>query len=107
MTIVLVAVAAGIGTLTRVATAGRFDQRLPVGTLAVNTIGSFVLGRLVASGSDALTVLGTGGLGALTTWSAVAVGALARPGSAAERALVTSAMIALPVAAAWLGLASG
>ncbi|MEM9714244.1 MAG: CrcB family protein, partial [Actinomycetota bacterium] len=73
MTVALVAVVAAVGAVVRAVVGGRYDGSLPLGTLAVNVAGSFVLARLVATGSDLLTVVGTGGLGALTTWSAVAV----------------------------------
>jgi CrcB protein len=46
---------------------------LYVGTLAVNVAGSFALGLLVGlrPDDDVLRLLGTGLLGALTTWSAL------------------------------------
>jgi len=47
------------------------DSDLPVGTLLVNLIGSFLLGFIVSVGVDALYILliGTGFLGAFTTFS--------------------------------------
>ncbi|NNE73275.1 MAG: hypothetical protein HKN26_06405 [Acidimicrobiales bacterium] len=43
---------------------------VPLATLLVNVVGSFVLGLLTGSvGLAALTVVGSGGLGALTTYS--------------------------------------
>ena len=91
-----------IATLSLVA-----DGSITLGTLAVNVAGSFVLARLVATGSDLLTVVGTGGLGALTTWSAVAVAAVTPDHPPGRRAAVFVAAVGLPVAAAWIGLALG
>jgi CrcB protein len=45
---------------------------LPWGTLAVNLMGSFLAGVATAVGGSALTVIATGGLGALTTFSTFA-----------------------------------
>lgn len=69
MTAVWFALAAGAGALVRhgVNLLGRAWQ----GTLAVNVVGSFLLGALVASDPSAstLTVAGTGFCGSLTTFS--------------------------------------
>ena len=43
----------------------------PGGTLIVNIAGAFVLGLLAATSSAAATIIGTAGLGALTTVSGV------------------------------------
>lgn len=107
MTAVAVAVAAGLGTLVRAGVSRWLDRRRPLGTLVVNVAGSFAAGWLVAADAEAFTVVGTGALGALTTFSAVAVAAIERPESAGERALVTAALIGLPIGAAWCGLAWG
>jgi CrcB protein len=65
--------AAAVGTLAR-AGAGRANRAdaLPWGTLAVNVVGSFLLGLLDGVGAPEATVLGVGGLGALTTFSTFA-----------------------------------
>ena len=71
MTVAALAVAAACGAIAR--------SRLVVhgwrGTLAVNLVGSFVLGWLVGQdpGDDVLTVLGTGFCGALTTYGTFAL----------------------------------
>ena len=106
MTALLVALAAALGAVLRGAV-GRFDGDLPLGTLVVNVAGSFGLARLVATDSDLLTVVGTGGFGALTTWSGVAVAAIAAQQSSLRRTLQLGLAVGLPIAAAWLGLAIG
>lgn len=73
------------------------------GTLAVNVVGSFLLGWLLAGEpSERLrTVVGTGGLGAFTTFSAFSLEAVeASPGS---RAVIVTAGVAGGVVAAWCG----
>jgi CrcB protein len=53
------------------AVAGRFDRDLPVGTLAVNLSGAFLLGLVagLALTGDALLLVGTATLGSYTTFS--------------------------------------
>ncbi|WP_436795707.1 fluoride efflux transporter FluC [Actinospongicola halichondriae] len=71
ITIVGFVVAASLGAstrhLVRIATAHRHP--IPVGTLAVNLAGSFVLGVLAGWDPPGATVVGTAGVGALTTFS--------------------------------------
>jgi fluoride exporter len=70
-----VALVGGLGALTRFWLDGAVSRRVggvfPIGTLAVNISGSFVLGVLVGAGvgGDALLVAGTGFVGAYTTFS--------------------------------------
>lgn len=75
MTGLLVALGAGAGAPLRYVVAQRLDGRFPVGTLAVNVLGSLLLGLLsalaVSGGTAAL--LGTGFCGGFTTYSAFAV----------------------------------
>ncbi len=47
-----------------------------LGTMAVNVVGSFALGLLAGTGDATLTIVGTGGLGALTTFSTFAADAM-------------------------------
>lgn len=103
MTVAALAAAAAIGAIAR--------WRLVVhgwrGTLAVNLIGSFLLGWLVAwrPGTDIVTVLGTGFCGALTTY-----GTFALEVTIAERrhaVLVAAGSIVGCVALAALGYALG
>jgi len=86
------------------------------GTLLVNVLGAFLLGLLAGSDASAatLTVVGTGGLGALTTFSRLAQDAvdLAEPSddtspgmrSPGVPVLYLGATLSLGLAAAWLGL---
>lgn len=75
MTGLLVALGAGMGAPLRFLAGRRLDRRLHWGTLAVNLVGSFVLGVLVggAVSGNAFALLGTGFCGGLTTYSAFAV----------------------------------
>ena len=79
MTVLLVALGAAVGAPLRYLTdrlvQARHDSVFPWGTLAVNTVGSFLLGLLAAGLSahglppQAMAVLGVGFCGALTTYS--------------------------------------
>ncbi|GAA1757740.1 fluoride efflux transporter CrcB [Nocardioides hankookensis] len=75
MTALLVALGAAAGAALRFEVASRYDGRFPVGTLAVNVSGSFLLGLLsaLALGQHPLALLGTGFCGGFTTYSAFAV----------------------------------
>lgn len=56
--------------------AARVKARVPIGTLVINLLGSFVLGLLVGHfghGSEFTKVLGTGAMGGFTTFSAASV----------------------------------
>jgi fluoride exporter len=74
-TVVLFALLAGAGAVARAAATGRWNRpgRFPLGTLAVNVLGCLALGALRGSGvaPPALTVVGTGMIGAFTTFSAL------------------------------------
>jgi CrcB protein len=80
------------------------DDAFPVGTLAVNLVGSALVGVLAGAtagrpGTDAVTALvGTGFLGALTTYSAFSVQTVR---------MLTTGRVARAVAYAVGGLASG
>ncbi len=61
--------AAAVGAMARLVAA----QRWPgghLGTMTVNVAGAFALGLLAGADTGTLTVVGTGGLGAFTTFSA-------------------------------------
>ncbi|GGO79572.1 fluoride efflux transporter FluC [Nocardioides deserti] len=74
MTLLLVALGGALGSALRYAAASALDARFPRGTLAVNVVGSALLGLLVGLGVDdtAYFLLGVGFCGGLTTWSAFA-----------------------------------
>ena len=79
MTVLLIALGAAIGAparyLTDRAVQARHDSVFPWGTLAVNLVGSFVLGLVTAAATDGVVgsavtaAVGTGFCGALTTYS--------------------------------------
>jgi CrcB protein len=70
-----VALLGGAGAVARVLLGSAIDRRtgadFPLGTLAVNLAGAFALGLLVGAGAggDTLRLVGTGLLGAFTTFS--------------------------------------
>jgi CrcB protein len=73
VTAVLVALGAAVGAplrfLTDRALRRRFGDAFPWGTLAVNVVGSALLGGLAGTSMAVHTLLGTGFCGALTTYS--------------------------------------
>ena len=75
MTVLLVAIGGAAGATLRFLAGHRLDRDLPLGTLLVNVVGSFLLGLFSALSLDAhlLALLGTGFCGGLTTYSAFAV----------------------------------
>ena len=107
MTALLVAVGAAVGAPLRLLAGHHLDRRTHWGTLAVNLLGSALLGWLVGHGVDGrpLMLLGTGFCGAFTTYSAVAVQSVNRggwPGFAYAAGTVVGCL-----AVAWLGYAIG
>ena len=106
-----VAVLGGAGALGRfaldAAVAARAGRLFPWGTLAVNVSGAFILGLLTgaALSGDGLRLLGTGLLGAYTTFSTWALEAhrQAEDGRSAGALLNLGASLALGLAAAWAG----
>lgn len=73
----LIALGAGVGAPARYA----LDQQIkkihrsliPIETLGINTVGSFILGMTVHYSHDVGFLIGTGFAGAFTTWSTFAV----------------------------------
>lgn len=107
MTPLWVALGAAVGAPLRWWLGQRLDRpELPVGTLAVNVAGSFVLGLLagLAVGGDVLALVGTGFCGGLTTYSSFAVQTRAlaaeSPRLGLRYAVVT---VVAGLLAAWLG----
>jgi CrcB protein len=101
--------AAGLGAVSRALIGHHLnpERGFPWGTVVVNVTGSFLLGLLVGLDAPALTVLGTGFVGAYTTLSSFARDAVAlteqrRVGTAVAYVLLTCATT---VAAAAAGLA--
>ncbi|WP_175410525.1 CrcB family protein [Streptomyces sp. TRM64462] len=105
------ALGAPLRYLTDRAVQSRHDTVFPWGTLAVNLLGSLILGTLAgaAVSSPAYALLGTGLCGALTTYSTFSYETLrlARSGSAAYAAANIAATTALALAGAYAGVAAG
>lgn len=108
MTVLLVALGAGIGAPLRYLTAQKFGTR---GIFAVNVTGSFVLGVLTgaAVATPAMALLGTGLCGALTTYSTFGYETVQLLERGAGRAALLNAFgsIVLGVLAAAGGVAMG
>lgn len=117
MVSLLVAVAGGLGAALRFVLDGliasRSRARLPVATLAINVLGSFLLGVLAGWSpvldADARRVLGVGLLGGFTTFSTASVELvlLVRDDRPVGAAVLAGAMVLAAVAAALVGLALG
>lgn len=105
MTVLLVALGAAVGAPLRYLIAKWYDDRLPWGTLAVNVLGSFVLGVAVGRGltGDAAALVMTGFCGGLTTYSTFAV--QTRDHSRGQGTVYAAATIGLGLAAAFAGYA--
>jgi CrcB protein len=77
MRIFLLAIGAGIGAPSRywldILLKKKSNSDLPLGTLLINTLGSFVLGLVIHSNKNTLLLFGTGFAGAFTTWSTFAL----------------------------------
>lgn len=106
MTLLLVALGGAVGATLRFVVSSRLDAGVPWGTLAVNVVGSAVLGLLVGLGvgEHPYALLGVGFCGGLTTYSSFAVQThrLGRRGLA-----YATATIVLAVSAAALGYLVG
>jgi CrcB protein len=103
----LVALGAGFGAPARYVV-DRSIQRIhgsdwPLGTLAVNIIGAFVLGLTVGSSASTVLLLGTGFAGTFTTWSTFAVESIAliedRRHHVAWLSIVLTVLLGIPAAA--------
>jgi CrcB protein len=120
MVLALVVGAAGaVGAVGRYLLDGLVQDRtsglFPAGTLAVNVVGSLVLGVVTGLAlhhgalADTRTVVGAGFCGALTTWSTTSweTVRLAEEGAARLGLVQLAANVAGSLAAAGLGLAIG
>ena len=110
-----VALLGGAGAVARFvvdgAVAGRFDRDLPVGTLAVNLSGAFLLGLVagLALTGDALLLVGTATLGSYTTFSTwmLETQRLVEEGESRHAAINIVLSLAAGIAAAALGRVIG
>lgn len=116
MTALFVGVAGAAGALARYAIGSQVDSRsFPWSTLAINLVGSFALGLLVKAGAtrgwpDSTVVpLGTGFLGAFTTFSTFSVETqtMLRQDRVATAAAYVGASILGGLIAATLGYLAG
>jgi CrcB protein len=119
MTLALLMLAAAVGAPLRYvvdqAIQHRFPGAFPSGTLTINLTGSLLLGLLAGLAAhhglapQALTVLGTGLLGAYTTFSTFSYETirLLEDGAVAEATLNVVGSLALGLAAAAAGLGLG
>ncbi|WP_136518356.1 MULTISPECIES: fluoride efflux transporter CrcB [Cellulomonas] len=117
MTVLLLALAGGLGAAARFVVDGlvraRTGDAFPWGTVLVNVTGSLLLGLLVGAhaagvlGPDALLVAGTGFCGGFTTFSTAAVDTvrLAQDGRLRVAAAHAAGMLVVCVAAAAVGVA--
>lgn len=105
MTAVLFVLGAGVGAAVR-HQVGQFGWGW-IGTLIVNVVGSFALGLLIggAPSDAALTVVGTGTLGSLTTFSMFALEAT--EGSPKRRIAVLAVTLPAALLAATIGYELG
>jgi CrcB protein len=101
----------GVGAIGRFlldgAVSARVASSLPVGTFVVNVVGSFILGLFVglALEGDGYRILGTGLIGAFTTFSTWALEShrLGEDGELRLGAANFVVSLILGVTAAWLG----
>jgi CrcB protein len=110
-----VGVLGGCGALARfgltLLVADRLHPHLPLGTLAVNVSGSFLLGLIAGAslGGDVRLILGAGGIGAYTTFSTWVLETQRAEEAGMRRLAVINIIlsIALGLGAAALGRALG
>lgn len=116
MTLIYIGLAGALGAMARYWASGLQGRRaFPWGTMAVNLLGSFLLGLLTGlvmkglASPTAKAVLGTGFLGAFTTFSTFQVDTLRlhRGGRTTLAWLYLIASTGAGLLAAWGGLALG
>ncbi|MDX1744499.1 MAG: fluoride efflux transporter CrcB [Halobacteriales archaeon] len=98
-----------VGAVLRYAVSLRLDhEEFPTGTLAVNVLGSFVLGLVTFAGAetDVLLFVGTGACGAFTTFSSFSFETVrlwedGSRGRAGLNAVGTLAAALIAIAIAW------
>lgn len=110
VTAVAFVVVAGAAAVVRLTARGALPTPagLPLGTLAVNLVGAFVLGVVAGWSAPVGTVVATAGLGALTTFSTLA-SEFVNGWSSNRRVAVAYLAVTLVggVGLAWLGLQIG
>jgi len=108
MTTLLVAVGAAVGAPLRYLLV-RLDGRVPWGMLAVNTIGSGLLGLFAALslGEAAWALLATGFCGGFTSFSTFAVQAVDRPARAAAAYVLATTVLAVGACALGWSVGAG
>lgn len=116
---VVVAIAGGAGAIARYVADGVIQDRtsgvLPLGTMTVNVVGSFVMGIVTGvlvfhgAGATVVAVVGTGFCGGLTTFSAFTWETLRLIEERQPRAAALNALggLVASLTAAALGLALG
>ena len=107
MTALLLIAAAAIGAIVRVLATdldADFNRQL-AGTAIVNIAGSFLLGLLVGSSANTMSVVGVGGLGAFTTFSTYVaqIECIHRESTTSKAALYGIGSLVAGVAAAAIG----
>ncbi|TQM80426.1 camphor resistance protein CrcB [Saccharothrix saharensis] len=107
MTVLLVFVGAAVGASLRHAASRVLPRSFPWATLAVNVVGSFVLGCVAGASPDLVALLGTGLCGGLTTYSTFSYETirLAEDGRYRQAFANVAASLTTGVAAAALGYA--
>lgn len=105
------AIGAGLRHLTNVGATRLFGHGVPVGTVIVNVLGSFLMGVLVVviakkGGQGLAPFLMTGVLGGFTTFSAFSLDTLTlfERGAAASAALYVALSVGLSLAALVIGV---
>jgi len=103
------AIAAAAGTLIRWHLSRSNLGGRHAGTLVVNVVAAFVLGVLIGSSAETVTIVGVGHLGALSTFSTVVAEATddAGRGSRIDAVVYVAVTIVGGVGAALLGISLG
>ncbi len=106
MTAVAFGFLAAIGAVARWRASRVNRSGAPIGTLAVNVSAAFVLGLLHDVGDGALTAVGAGLLGSLSTFSTVIRELVdqSERGEVARATAYVTATVVLGIGAAWLGI---
>jgi CrcB protein len=106
MTVAAFAALAALGVLARAMLSERLNTTFPWGTLLVNTSGSLALGALASIAPPVFTIVGTGGIGAYTTFSTFSLELVRLHRSGRTNLAVTYAGVSIAgcVTCAWIGL---